>query len=707
MSSGRRQYSSRGRVHGGIASACTFLVSILLQYGAWAQSSTDPRQAFVEGYQAFQRRDFAAVISPMQLAVAKLPDVGDYALYYLGTAQLETGDLLNAAGNYRRLMETYPASIFADDAGVAYARTELKLGNATTAEDAARRVALRSTGSAGEQNARLVVAQAAYALADYATAYGEAQALRERFPRSGADPAARALATTVRSTHPTVITRPPSEFHYREAELLVREGALADARREINAALALRPSPSMRTELYWLNAEAARADPNLYRVALLRYLALAPTGSHMSAAMTALAHLYWRSDDTAQARYYFDRVAARFPAKVDLASQAMFDSARTYEDDGNRMAARNSYLRLIARYPTSDATVSARFRAPFMLYMDGDYAAAAREFEAASLRADNLDWSMFAYWQARAVELTGNRAAANTLLRQVAADKRSNYYPALALRRLSLDTAARTASPPVAFAMVPIPVATGTTSFHLARIALFREIGLRELEADELRALSGTASPAFRRFILDEAQSAGAWYEAIQMANKMVASGQLSNEATERIRYPRGFWDLISTAANSGGLDPWLVAALIRQESLYNPQALSGSDARGLMQLLPSTAAHWAPAAGMPPTDLNLFDPQVSVRIGTAYLKGLLDMFGADPLKAVAAYNGGEHAVAKWNAQFPGDDDQWVENIGYKETRDYVKKVIGGRREYRLLYEPGYAEATALTAGQFASATKS
>jgi soluble lytic murein transglycosylase len=76
----------------------------------------------------------------------------------------------------------------------------------------------------------------------------------------------------------------------------------------------------------------------------------------------------------------------------------------------------------------------------------------------------------------------------------------------------------------------------------------------------------------------------------------------------------------------------------------------------------------------------------LSVRVGTAYLKNLFEMFGGDPFKAVAAYNAGEHAVQQWSAKYPGDDDQWVENIGFRETRDYVKRVIGGLREYRMLY---------------------
>jgi soluble lytic murein transglycosylase len=166
----------------------------------------------------------------------------------------------------------------------------------------------------------------------------------------------------------------------------------------------------------------------------------------------------------------------------------------------------------------------------------------------------------------------------------------------------------------------------------------------------------------------------------------MAARGELSPDTAERIRYPRGYWNLITTASNRNQLDPYLVAALVRQESLFNPQARSISDARGLMQLLPTTAGRYAVAAGVTLSTVNLYDPQTSVQLGTVYLRDLMAMFAGNIFKVVAAYNAGEHAVSQWNAKYPGDDDQWVENIGFRETRDYVKKVIGGIREYRLLY---------------------
>jgi len=141
-----------------------------------------------------------------------------------------------------------------------------------------------------------------------------------------------------------------------------------------------------------------------------------------------------------------------------------------------------------------------------------------------------------------------------------------------------------------------------------------------------------------------------------------------------------------------------LVTALIRQESLFNPQARSVSDARGLMQLLPATANRYAVAAGIITPALDLYDPSISIQLGTAYLHELMGMFGSDIVKVVAAYNAGEHSVSQWNARYRGENDEWVENIGFHETRDYVKKVIGGMREYRLLYgSPSAVSSSILT----------
>jgi soluble lytic murein transglycosylase len=643
----------------------------------------DPGQAFVEGYRAYQQADFPVVIGRMQLASAKLPEVADYALFYLASAQAKLNNQAQAADTYRRLFTRYPQSVLADEAEMEYAQLELDAAQAAIARAAAERVANRTRDHAIAERAQLIMAQAALAQNDPTTAYHLAQSLREDAPQGAYDAQARALAYKVLARWPD-LRGPSLNYHYEEAQLLVREGQAEAALKQVRSGLALGVSGSLREELYWLRAQASHGDDA--RAAWEELLAIAPEGKHAAAASNTLAHLYWRTGDTAMARSYFNRVASRYPHS-SYAPEASFELGRTYEDDGNWAAARSAYLRLIERYPDSQAGNNGRFRAPFMLYMMGHYAVASGEFAAARRRASGADAAMFGYWQGRALEQAGRTLEARAVWQGVAQDTRSNYYPWLASRMARGETPrlAAASAPDLKAGVAPISN-NSAINFHLTRIAWFRRMELPRLERGELLVVAEAGEPGLRRFALAEMQASGAWYDAIELSNRMAAQGEISAATAERIRYPRGYWEQISGAAMRNRLDPWLVAALIRQESLYNPQARSVSDARGLMQLLPSTAAHWAPAAGLSPVALNLYDPEVSLRIGTTYLKGLMDMFGGNQFRAVAAYNGGEQAVARWVKQYPGDDDQWVENIGYRETRDYVKKVIGGRREYQLLY---------------------
>jgi soluble lytic murein transglycosylase-like protein/outer membrane protein assembly factor BamD (BamD/ComL family) len=663
----------------------------------------DPRQTFVEGYNDYRGRDWPATIERMQLAAAQVPDLIDYALFYQGLAQRENGDLAGAAATLTRLTAGYPQSVLADQAALDYAEIELKLARPDLALLAARTVADRTADSALQRRARLTAARALAASGDYRAAYAEAQSLRERYPNGASDSAARDLAYEILAAHPSVANKETLDYKRAEGALLLREGRSSAALQQLTAALAMGPPLAVRVELVWLEAMASRGDPEGQRAALGRYLTLAPGGVHAAAALNALAHSWWHTDNTDLARTYFNRLLRDF-AGSPLAPQALFEIGRTYEDDGNYEAARAQYQRLIQRYPASDAAADASFRAPFMLFMLKRYDQASAEF--AGARADGAPQrDMFSYWQARSLEANGETAQARAIYARVAVSIDSNYYPTLAAMKVRVAPAsfpAALAADPVA---TGVPPATGLAQFHLIRAIALRDLALRDLEAVELHAVQDHAAgdPALRDFVLAEYAAAGAYYDSITTATRLAARGELNPHVAERMRYPRGYWDLVSSSATTNNLDPYLVLALIHQESLFDPNARSGSDARGLMQLLPTTAARWAPDAGVSAAGLDLYDPALSVRIGTVYLRNLMAMFDGDRFKAVAAYNGGEHAVAGWAAKYPGDDDQWVENIAFRETRDYVKKVIGGLREYQLIYGP--SAATAVTAVPAPSAT--
>jgi soluble lytic murein transglycosylase len=656
----------------------------------------DPKAAFVEGYQAYERRDLIATIGRMRLAVLQLPDLADYALFYLASAERDNGDSQAAADDFRRLTLSYPQSVWSDDAGEAYARLELKLGHPDYAMAAATRVANTTNNPAVEQNARLTMASALLATNSWRDAYNQAQIIRQKFPTGSADPPARQLAYAILQAHPQAINALSLEYHRSEAALLMREGEAKAALDQIQAAMALQPPRSIQAELTWFSAEASRDQPDRMKAELQLYLELAPHGAEAPQALDKLAHLYWHENDTRTARLYFQRLPREFPHD-ELAPMAMFEIGRTYEEDSNLPSARIAYLDLVGRYPGTETAIDGRFRAGFMLYMLGLYKQAAAEFsESHAHAATSSARDMFTYWQARALENSGDKVESQRLLQNLALSTASNYYPAIAAMRINQTAEVLPAALAADLMAGVVPTVNGPVQFHLTRIAALRDLGLRKLEAPELRAVEDHigGNSALRKFVLAELQSAGAWYDAIQMSVRMVARGEIDPATAERIRYPRGFWDLVAAAASHNQLDPYLVAALIRQESLFNPQARSISDARGLMQLLPTTANRYAVAAGITAPAVDLYDPNISIQLGTVYLRALMGMFGGDIFKVVAAYNAGEHSVSQWSARYPGDHDQWVENIGFRETRDYVKKVIGGMREYRQLYGSPSAVST-------------
>lgn len=649
----------------------------------------DPRQAFAEGYNAWSKHDWPVAIERMQLVRDRVPELTDYALFYMADAERQSGDPRRAADHYLSLATEFPQSVFANQAELDYAGVELGRGHSDLALRAATLVADRAADAGLEQSARMLMARAMAAASDFTGAYVAAQTLRHLYPTGLKDAAAREFANRLLAAHPALADTSALDYQRGEAALLIREGQSAPALSLLRAALAAQPPMPARAELWWLEAEAQRANPGDARDALLSYLALEPAGMHAAAALNAMAHSWWRVNDTGQARQYFSRIVQRFPDSA-LAPRAMFEIGRTYEDDGDYVSARAAYQRLLARYPGSESAADGRFRAAFMLHMMGNFASAAAEFAAGISRAQSASArDMFTYWQARSLERNGEAAAAHPLYLGLAVSIDSNYYPALAELRVNVRPDAFPAARAALPAVTAPPTAAGPAQFHLERALALRALGMRQLEAPELRALGPDlgSNPVLRDFVLAEYNAANAWYEGVVTATRLAARGELDPRVAERMRYPRGYWKQISAGARINQLDPYLVLALIRQESLFNPDARSGADARGLMQLMPATAQRWAPQAGVAGDPLDLFDPGLSVRIGTAYLRGLFGMFNHDVFKAVAAYNGGEHAVAGWAEKYPGDDDQWVENIGYRETRDYVKKVVGGRREYRLIYQ--------------------
>ena len=649
-----------------------------------------PRGDLAPGLEAYARRDYLTAVAHFKQALASGdPALRDYTLFYLGSAQQDSGDLASSADSFDALVRGYPLSVFFDRAQCRLAQIALARGDPQRARSILTQLLEGRLDSETEQQALLLSAKTAAALADTTAEYRALQSIRTKFPLSRTDAQARRMEHDLLAANPELVS--PTSFDYQrsQAELLLREGQALAALEYIDAALALAHSPQQRAEVLWLKVRAQKGDPPKQRAAIDAYLKGFPNGAHAPEALEQLARIQWHEEDLAGALATFSHLRHAFPSS-EQAPGAMLRIARLTEEQGDLAAARLKYEEVVARYPHSTAAADARFRAPWMFYLLGDYQHAAARFEARKGSAGNpQDRAMFSYWQARTLQKAGANAAADQIFARLAASTDSNYYPALARLRVdSVRVDLPAARVPDLYPIAP-PQLEGSAAFHMQRVEALHAIGLARLETAELLALSEDTHryPALRDFLLAEFQAASDYYNAILLASRMADSGELSHDQAERIRYPRAYWDLIEPASRRTGLDPSLLLALARQESLFNPRARSVSNAQGLMQLLPSTAERIARRDGIVSDDLDLFDPALNVHLGTSYLSDLMQMFGGNRFRAVAAYNAGEHAVQKWNEKSQLDDDEWVEQIDFRETRDYVKKVIGGSREYGLLYD--------------------
>ena len=164
--------------------------------------------------------------------------------------------------------------------------------------------------------------------------------------------------------------------------------------------------------------------------------------------------------------------------------------------------------------------------------------------------------------------------------------------------------------------------------------------------------------------------------------------GELPREAWELL-FPLPYWDVIHRESQRRGVDPFLVAGLIRQESRFESEAVSSAGALGLMQLMPPTARQLDRNRRL--SRERILEPERNIRLGVLHLSQLLRRFDGNVEKAVAAYNGGGARVAQWTKELPADIPAFVESIPLEQTRNFVYIVLRNYQFYRDLYGGGEA----------------
>jgi soluble lytic murein transglycosylase len=376
-------------------------------------------------------------------------------------------------------------------------------------------------------------------------------------------------------------------------------------------------------------------------------------------------------------------IARTLASDTNAASSALYLLGDLASDDGADRLARTYYRRVAVRYPGSRFAPAARFRAAMIELLTGDPGQAGREFDELARRYPRSDEAPASvYWAGRSWATAGDSTAAQRRWEQAADADPVSYYASLASRRLG-----RAAWVPqqATDSFLAVPDVDST----VARAQLLERLGLAaegRLEWDRL-ARSNDQSAERLLAIANALRSGGHASQAIQLARKALGRGAAPDARTYRLIYPVVHEEALLAEAAEQGIDPSFVAALIRQESMFNPAATSAVGARGLMQVMPDLAGRLAGSLGYPVWDpVLLYQPDVSLQLGSYHLQELVTRYDRG-VEVLAAYNAGASRVERWVKRGGVTDPEvFAERIPFVETRGYVRVIQRNQELYRALY---------------------
>jgi soluble lytic murein transglycosylase len=354
------------------------------------------------------------------------------------------------------------------------------------------------------------------------------------------------------------------------------------------------------------------------------------------------------------------------------------------------------------RYPTSRHAQRAGWKVGWSAYRQGRFDEAIRAFETSAARFPRSDYRpSWIYWAGRAHDRLGNTGTANARYGLVVTDYQNSYYGRLAARQLlerraALPSGGRADSLARAAAADEAPAAPLPPTGEVIRALIADEMyddALNELQYAQRAWGDSPAIQATMGLVYSRQGDLRRGINAMKRAypQYIAAGGEDLPVEMLKVLFPVAYWDVIARYSNAHGLDPYLIAALVAQESTFDPEIRSHANAVGLMQILPSTGRRYARRLKLRFKPAMLTRPEMNVRLGTAIFSDLVEKLGGAHF-ALASYNAGESAVARWRAERPGiEREEFIDDIPYPETQNYVKKIIGTAEDYRRLYGAGVA----------------
>ncbi len=659
----------------------------------------------VLGYNAYLEEKFADAAGFLRPGRKIASPVSDYLDYYLADSLQKLGRHQEALEVLDGFAQKYGNSTLAGRATLARGESLIATGQASAAVELLK----TSGGALPHPQADLLLARAQTSSGDPGAALQAYRQAYYRYPVSGeAEQAGRELPlleSRMRGSVPPV----PADLRKERAERLF-------AARQFHAA----------QDAY---EDLARATSGAGReLALVRAAAAAFRGGRTAVAYAALSKLQPEDPAADAERLYYlaecqrrrsqeiefqatvERLGQRYPASPWQEDALL--SAGNYWLLKREESKSESYFRALSqRFPLGKNAPLAQWRVAWSRYRAGDFDTARRLLEEYVLRyPQNTQVAAALYWLGRLAESgpAANPAVALAYFRTTAERFPQYFYGTLARQKLAEPRTVPASALPdnVAAVLAALPVyrpnLTGASppadlAVHRRKVEALEAASLLDLAVTELRHVTEDAGHS-QYLLLELARlehDRGNFLSAIlflrqALPNYFAYPVETLDRSYWELLFPLPWWSAVKAEAQRYGLDPYLMAALIRQESAFDPGAVSRARAYGLMQLLPSTARRVARQLGRGGlSNAELFDPETNIELGARYLHDTLQRYEGKLEYALASYNAGPLRVDTWLAQNSYRDvPEFIESIPFTETREYVQAVIRNSAVYRRLY-PG------------------
>jgi soluble lytic murein transglycosylase len=622
-------------------------------------------------------------------ALAKTP-IADYARYYTALIDLRQGEAVRAREAFRALVAAKPAGVLGEWALVGEAMAAEQAGDAPGA--AALYDTLSKAKPEEPDTVLLGLARTLAASGNRARALEIYRELHYGYPTSDVAADARSQMIALGGGD--------------DVRELARAEALFTARRYAEAQAAFEALPARSggddRELLALRLAECQFYQGRHRQAL------AGLQPYLSGAKREAEARFFHLSATRALGDHAAYVAAARALVTDVKTGAWTEEtlnnlATHYIVTDDDVAAGAVFADYLDRFPQGKYAPRAAWRLGWWRYRAGDYDATAAIFDQAAVNFPRSDYRPgWIYWAGRAYAKTKQDDRARARFEIVRTDYLHSYYGRLAVSQLGATSTSRSpvgATPAAAAAPTAMPAGLPPNAPAIRQLILSGAYPLAEAEVRyaQRRYAATPALEATRAWLL---RARGDYRPAINAMRRaypqyMTREGELLPLEAKRVIFPLDYWPIIERHANTRGLDPYLIAALVAQESSFDPDVRSAANAYGLMQIVPATGKRLARSLGIRKFSTGkLTDPETNVKLGTYYFKGLVNQFGGEHF-ALASYNAGENRVERWIAERgPLPQDEFIDDIPFPETQIYVKKILGTAEDYRKLYgERGRAAA--------------